>query len=75
MKKRLVSKLSILQVIKDYAANASIHGVGYIFSGKTYFEKFVWLVLVLTAVALASFLSCDVYVKWKENPVITSLKV
>ena len=69
------SRLSLLQVTKDYSENASIHGVGYVFSGKTSLERFIWFILVIIALALASHFTRNVYINWQDNPVITSLKV
>ena len=69
------SRLSLLKVSKDYSENASIHGVGYIFSAKTAIERAIWFILVLVALILASVFTKDVYVKWQASPVITSLKV
>ena len=71
---KMSSKISLLQLTKDYSSNASIHGVGYIFSGKTFLEKFAWFVCVISALAFATFFSIDLYIKWNENPVVTNLK-
>ena len=36
------SKLSIFQILKEYSSNASIHGVGYIFTAANAIEKTIW---------------------------------
>ena len=35
-------RVSLVALTKEYASNASIHGVGYIFSAATALEKLIW---------------------------------
>ena len=89
--KRKKSKVSLLGILREYAENASIHGIAYIYSSTNAVEKFVWCVQsshtwhtmkcwVRFALVLAA-LCCTVYVvscdyrQWQDKPVTTSLKV
>ena len=38
------SKLSIFQILKEYSSNASIHGVGYMFTAENAIEKTIWYI-------------------------------
>ena len=42
--KRKMSKVSLLGILREYAENASIHGIAYIYSSSNAVEKFVWCV-------------------------------
>ena len=64
----------VISALREYASQASVHGVGYVFSGHTLGDRLLWLGLVLTGLVSASILSHDLYVSWQKAPVVTDLK-
>lgn len=36
------SKFSLLGITREYSSNASVHGVGYVFTAATAVERFIW---------------------------------
>ena len=61
--------------IEEYAAQSSIHGVGYIFDKKLGFvDRALWLVATLCAVTVAISMIISTYKNWQNDQVITTLK-
>ena len=63
------------QTVLEYAANATIGGISYIFDGALLIlERLLWLVVFVVLVILAVYWSLEAYQQWKESPVLTSVK-
>ena len=66
--------MGVLQTVKEYSENCTVHGVGYVFaSGQHIVERLLWLIVVVVGVALASFFSIEAYLAWGDFPLITSV--
>ena len=68
------TRASLVSVLRDYAENASVHGLGYVVSARSQADRLLWLCLVLLGLTSASYLSYEVFVSWQETPVVTHLK-
>ena len=69
------TKRELRQVLGDYAARSSIHGIGYIFDKQLGLgDRALWLVAIMCAVVLAMWMICSTYTGWQTNQVITTLK-
>ena len=61
-------------ILKDYAENATIQGLIYIFfPNQTHFGKLFWAVVVLLLLALGFYWCVTVYLNWTANPVLTTI--
>ena len=59
---------------QEYSETTTIHGIRYVLEkGSSYFERFLWLIIVLCGIGLAILISILAYIQWKENPVLTSI--
>ena len=68
------NKGPIAKTTYEYADNATIHGIFYIFeTGRLLFERIFWIIVVLLALAFAIGMSVSAYNNWKANPVLTSV--
>ena len=63
-----------LSLLREYSAQASVHGVGYVVSARLLADRLLWLSLVVVALISASLLSHDLYLNWQKAPVVTDLK-
>ena len=65
----------ISKSIFQYAQRSSIHGISYIWDCSLgFFDRFLWLILMIGLLVLAVLLTINSYFDWKGNQVITSLK-
>ncbi len=61
-------------ILKDYAENATIQGLIYIFFPyQTHFGKLFWAIVVLLLLALGFYWCVTVYLNWTANPVLTTI--
>ena len=68
------NKGPIAKTTYEYADNATIHGIFYIFeTGRLLFERIFWIIVVILALAFAIGMSVSAYDNWKANPVLTSV--
>ena len=79
-KKKKKGRPKPLKTAKDtlyeFAGNTTIHGISYIFNTAIVaFERALWFVAVSAFVGLAVYWSLDAWMTWKENPVLTSVKL
>ena len=87
-KKGLLNPQSLLTLLKCYAEHSSIHGRWHIASSKkialsqgiqyllkrSHVTRVTWLILVILALMAASIFASNVFVDWKDERTITSLK-
>lgn len=72
--RRKRQKLLINELFLDYAKNSTLHGLRYIAEkGLTIIEKLFWVFTFVVSIILCSFLIKNVYMKWKESPVIVTV--
>ena len=66
---------TILHNIQQYGNHSSIHGIGYIFDQtSSIFNRFLWSILMIISLIIASLIIRSSYTQWQRNKVITSLK-
>ena len=62
------------KTLSQYGEATTIHGPQYISTeGRLISERILWIVLVLSALTFAVFLSCNIYKTWQENPILTTV--
>ena len=75
MEKKKQKDSALFRTTEEYSGNATVHGVGYVFSGDTpAVDRFLWALLVLGFLSLATYLSVIMYTDWRANQVTTTLK-
>ena len=68
-------KNAIIQTTEEYASQATVHGVGYIFDKQLpKLDRFLWFFICLTFGILAIFLTKQSFSDWQNNQVIITLK-
>ena len=58
---------------KEFLESSTIHGLGYISTSKSGFEKLAWTLFVLTGFSLAAYLITSSYMAMQDSPVSTSI--
>ena len=60
---------------KEYAASTSAHGLVYLAEdGRSFLERFFWLIVVVLALAFSYWQTSTLYKQWNDNPIITTLE-
>ena len=61
---------------RTYAESATIHGLSYIFSpsDRPSFRCIIWAIAVPLSLFFAIWTSYDLYVSWKDDPVLTTIE-
>lgn len=59
--------------INNYFKESSLHGLLYISTADNCLERFVWTILVIVQIILASFLVQESWLTWEQSPVVTSV--
>ena len=68
-------KSFLAKSLEDYASNATVHGISYVFDKTTsVVERFIWFIIVFAFGCIAILLVYKSYTDWQENQVITTLK-
>ena len=68
-------KNALIQTTEEYASQTTIHGISYIFDRKlNLMERLLWLLLVLAFLCLATFLTWNTWIQWREDQVETTLR-
>ena len=63
------------KTINEYASVSTAHGIAYIFEdGRCFFERIIWIIVVVLALTFAICMSTTAYKNWKNNPVLTSVR-
>ena len=62
-----------MNLLKEYLATSTIHGLSYIASTKN-FVKLFWILTVLSGFSLASYLIYQSFQDWEENPITTTVE-
>ena len=63
------------QAAKEYASRTSVHGIAYVFDKEHgVVDRFLWLMVVLAFLSLATYLTWNTWTQWREEQVVTSLK-
>ena len=63
------------KTLSDYANVATIHGISYVFEkSQPIIERLIWLIIFVSGIFLAGYMSHEGYEQWKSNQVLTSLK-
>ncbi|XP_074030574.1 pickpocket protein 28 [Leptinotarsa decemlineata] len=62
----------IKSYFRDYCENSSIIGFKYLGERRSKGERILWLVILLTAVALSVYHILEIYNKYEENPFIVN---
>ena len=62
-----------MNLLKEYLATSTIHGLSYITSTKN-FVKLFWILTVLSGFSLAGFLIYQSFQEWEENPITTTVE-
>ena len=64
----------ILQTAKQYALSSSAHGISYIAEdGRLLIERIFWIFVTSLAISFTAFQTAQLYIQWKNDPVVTSL--
>ena len=64
----------VSKTLKDYGGATTIHGIPYILEdGRKVFERFLWVVLVITSFTYTSYNSYQIYLDWQNSPVTTTI--
>ena len=64
-------KTAVTQTAEDYAGRSSIHGIGYVFDRDLNFvDRLLWLFLVLAFAAVATALTWNLWIQWRNEQVI-----
>ncbi|XP_046452018.1 pickpocket protein 28-like [Daphnia pulex] len=62
-------------IVKQFCENTSIHGLKYIFEdGSILLERLIWLLVFLCGVCFSSYFCVQMWHKWEESPVLTSVE-
>ena len=65
----------LLDTTKEYAATATVHGVGYVHNRDIPApDRILWLILVCFFLCMSTLLSYNLYNDWQDNRVITTLQ-
>ena len=68
-------KDGIKKTVKEYAGQATVHGISYISDSSAFLlDRFLWLLVCIIFGLLAIALSTKAYIEWQEDPVLTSVK-
>ena len=59
--------------IQDYNANTSLHGLKYITGESNAVARFIWLIVVISAISFGAVLTTRIIKKWQSSPIITSV--
>ena len=59
--------------IQDYNANTSLHGLKYITGESNAVARFIWLLVVISAISFGAVLTTRIIKKWQSSPIITSV--
>ena len=63
------------KTLHEYASASTAHGIAYVFEdGRLFFERVLWVIVVIAALTFAIIMSKTAYYNWKDNPVLTSVK-
>ena len=64
-----------LQTLENFASRSTIHGVSYVFDHTiSLVDRLLWMIICLTSVFLATYLTHSSYTEWQDNQVVTTLK-
>ena len=68
-------KSGLAKTVEEYSNRSTVHGIGYIFDKQIgYFDRFLWIIIVLTAMSMALYNIIDSYMDWQRDRVTTTLK-
>ena len=68
-------KAKLEKTVEEYSNHSTVHGIGYIFDKQIgYFDRFLWMIVVLTALSMALYNIIDSYLEWQKGRVTTTLK-
>ena len=74
MAKKKPIKAGLVNTVKEFTQNSTVHGIGYIFSkGIPLADSIFWTLLSLGSLSLAIYMSADAYLEWQTKPTITTL--
>ena len=66
---------AVVRTTEEFASHTTVHGISYIFDRSLPIaDRLLWLVVVVSFLALASYLSYNSYTEWRGEQVITTLK-
>ena len=66
---------AVVRTTEECASHTTVHGISYIFDRSLpVVDRLLWLVVVVSFLALASYLSYNSYTEWRGDQVITTLK-
>ena len=67
-------RVGLVNTVKEFTQNSSVHGIGYIFeTGIPLVDSFFWALISLASLSLALYMSVDAYLEWQAKPTITTL--
>ena len=67
-------KDSITKSVTEYLESISIHGFGYLSTGRNILEKLLWLIIICTCFTLAALLIRQSIEEASLNPVMTNVE-
>ena len=74
MTKKKPVRAGLVNTVKEFTQNSTVHGIGYIFSkGIPLADSIFWTLLSLASLSLAIYMSVDAYLEWQTKPTITTL--
>ena len=74
MTKKKPVRAGLVNTVKEFTQNSTVHGIGYIFSkGIPLADSIFWGLLSLASLSLAIYMSVDAYLEWQAKPTITTL--
>ena len=66
---------AVVRTTEEFASQTTVHGISYIFDRSLpMVDRLLWLVVVVSFLGLASYLTYNSYTEWRGEQVITTLK-
>ena len=74
MRKRPITKNSMVNTLKDYSSESSIHGVQYLGDRKhSNFGRAFWMITVCIALTCTLVQVFNIWYQWVDDPIVTTL--
>ncbi|XP_057370230.1 pickpocket protein 28-like [Daphnia carinata] len=63
------------RILQHFCESSSIHGLKHVYEdGSLMFERVVWILVFLSGVCFSSYFCWQVWQKWEQSPVLTSVE-
>ena len=62
-------------MFSDFTSNSTVHGVRYLGERRRHWsERVFWIIVFLISITLCSFVIVNMFDKWQQNPIISTIK-